>query len=105
MEQGKVFRFRLRHRKEVPFVSALFGVAVLRRAENRCFIAAFVSALFGVVPEHASIVILKLKTFPIYRKSFQFDIDFKSVLCYTDAKGVLYGFDKTRRLHSMAQPL
>lgn len=86
-------------------MSALFGVAVLRRAENRCFIAAFVSALFGVAMGHGSIVFMKLKTFSIKRKSFQFDIDFKSVLCYTDAKGVLYGFDKTRRLHSMAQPL
>ena len=81
----------------------------MRRLALQCYdarkIAAFVSALFGVAMGHGSIVVMKLKTFSIKRKSFQFDIDFKSVLCYTDAKGVLYGFDKTRRLHSMAQPL
>lgn len=86
-------------------MNALFGIAMLRRAENRCFIAAFVNALFGVAMGHGSIVVMKLKTFSIKQKSFQFDIDFKSVLCYTGAKGVLYGSNKTRRLHSMAKSL
>ena len=70
MEQSKILRLRLRYRRKISLISALFGVVMKLKT-----------------------FLMKLKTFLIKLKSFQFNIDFAFIICYTATKGVLYGFN------------